>query len=180
MLDRTDQILQCVFNLHAFSIPAASLSMFQWRMHYFWTVVSEVGISAILMCREFKLGTLNSCPITIIFSPKYIQGNSLFFMLLGWKNNVSVLLFLSFSGLWVRCFKMETCDIYKRILGNFSTKKIKQRNPQTKQKFIPLSPSMTKLFLDLKLQGMQQLLFPKFQDKILMMANDDLTTKRGR
>lgn len=133
MLDRTDQILQCVFNLHAFSIPAASLSMFQWRMHYFWTVVSEVGISAILMCREFKLGTLNSCPITIIFSPKYIQGNSLFFMLLGWKNNVSVLLFLSFSGLWVRCFKMETCDIYKRILGNFSTKKIKQRNPQTKQ-----------------------------------------------
>lgn len=39
---------------------------------------------------------------------------------------------------------------------------------------------MIELFLDLKLQGVQQLLFPKFQDKILMMANGDLRTKQGR
>lgn len=123
--------------MRSVSLPAASLSMFQWRMHYFWSIVSKVGNSAILICRAFKLGTLNSYPKTIIFSSKCIQRNSLFFMLLGWKNNLSVLLFLWFSGLWAWCFKMETCDIHKRIFGYFSTRKKKSSN-KTKIYFLYL------------------------------------------
>lgn len=63
--------------------------------------------------------------------------------------------------------------------ATFQIEKLK-KNPQTKQKYIPLLPPMSELFLDLKLQGMQQHSFPKFQDTILMMANGDLRTQKGR
>lgn len=56
-------------------------------------VVSKVGNFAIMICREFKLA--HEVPAQEpFFPPKCIQRNSLFFVLLWWKNTATVLSFL--------------------------------------------------------------------------------------